>query len=262
MENEKKLKVGELTAREEAGRGIARLDTKSMSKIGIKEGDIIEIEGKRKTGAIAVRAYPADVGLNIIRIDGITRKNAGTALGEYVKVRKADVKEAKKVVIAPAEKGVIVHYSPNLMKQNLFMRPVTKGDIIIPSPALRKRGSSLLEDFFGLDFEEFFIPTFPGDTRFIVVDTKPKGIVRITNKTEMEILPESPKKDEDLPYATVINVKTLPDLKNMLEVKNLDEMAKLAKKYYINRYEDKKQIIYFVGEWYFKKLKKSKSRIK
>ncbi len=226
MENEIRLKVGELTAREEAGRGIARLDTKSMSKIGIKEGDIIEIEGKKKTACIAVRAYPADVGLNIIRIDGITRRNAGTALGEYVKVRKAEVKEAKKVVIAPAEKGVIVHYSSNLMKQNLFMRPVVKGDIIVPSPAMRRRGNSLLEDFFGLDFEEFFIPTFPGDTRFIVVKTEPDGIVQITDLTELEILPQLPSslklEEKAIPTVTYEDIGGMRDV-----VKKVREMIEL-----------------------------------
>jgi len=226
MENEIRLKVGELTAREEAGRGIARLDTKSMSKIGIKEGDIIEIEGKKKTACIAVRAYPADVGLNIIRIDGITRRNAGTALGEYVKVRKAEVKEAKKVVIAPAEKGVIVHYSSNLMKQNLFMRPVVKGDIIVPSPAMRRRGNSLLEDFFGLDFEEFFIPTFPGDTRFVVVKTEPDGIVQITDLTELEILPQLPSslklEEKAIPTVTYEDIGGMRDV-----VKKVREMIEL-----------------------------------
>jgi hypothetical protein len=65
------LKVGELTNREEFGRGIVRVDTKTMSKIGIKEGDVIEMHGKDVTGALAVRAYPADIGLNIIRMDGM-----------------------------------------------------------------------------------------------------------------------------------------------------------------------------------------------
>ena len=70
-----RLKVGELTAREEAGRGIVRIDSGIMQKLAIKEGDIIEIEGSRKSAAIAVRAYPADVGLNLIRMDGIVRRN-------------------------------------------------------------------------------------------------------------------------------------------------------------------------------------------
>ena len=52
MTEELKLKVGELTGREDFGRGIARLDTNSMKKIGVKEGDIVEIEGKKSLGQL------------------------------------------------------------------------------------------------------------------------------------------------------------------------------------------------------------------
>jgi transitional endoplasmic reticulum ATPase len=194
-ETEIRLKVGELTAREEAGRGIVRTDSGTMSKLGIKEGDVVEIEGSRKTGAIAVRAYPADVGLNIIRMDGIVRRNAGSGVGEVVKLRKADAKEAKRVSIAPAEKGMIIHIAPNLIKQNIFMRPVSKGDIIVPSPVVRRknRGPSLFEDFFGFDFDDFFYTPFPGETRFVVTSTEPQGIVKIGDVTDLEIIPELPE---------------------------------------------------------------------
>jgi transitional endoplasmic reticulum ATPase len=194
-ESEIRLKVGELTAREEAGRGIVRIDSGTMSKLGIKEGDVVEIEGGRKTGAIAVRAYPADVGLNIIRMDGIVRRNAGSGVGEVVKLRKSDAKEAKRVSIAPAEKGMIIHIAPNLVKQNIYMRPVAKGDIIVPSPVVRRknRGPSLFEDFFGFDFDDFFYTPFPGETRFVVTSTDPQGIVKIGDITELEIIPELPE---------------------------------------------------------------------
>jgi len=194
-ENEVRIKVGELTAREEAGRGIVRLDSNVMNKLGIKEGDIIEIEGSKKTGAVAVRAYPADVGLNIARMDGIVRRNCGSGVGEFVKIRKADVKEARKVSIAPAERGMMVHISPNLMRQNIFMRPVAVGDIIVPSPVVRKRqrGSTLFDDFFGVDFEDFFFTPFSSETRFVVTSTDPKGIVQIGEITELEVIPELPE---------------------------------------------------------------------
>src|SRR3989304_5581907 len=103
VEKELRIKVGELTAREEAGRGIVRLDSGAMGKLGIKEGDVVEIEGSRKTAAIAVRSYPADVGLNVTRMDGIARHNCGSAVGEFAKVRKTEVKEANHVELAPAE---------------------------------------------------------------------------------------------------------------------------------------------------------------
>jgi transitional endoplasmic reticulum ATPase len=194
MVEEIELKVGELTQREEFGRGIVRIDYSIMQKIGVKEGDIVEIEGEKKTGALAVRAYPSDVGLNIVRMDGLVRRNAGAGVGENVKVRKAEVKEAKKVTLAPAQKGVFVQISPNLIKQNLMYRPLTQGDIIVPSPVVRRgdRYPSIFQEFFGFDFEDFFYsPT--GETRFIVISTEPKGITRVTEMTEVEILPHLPK---------------------------------------------------------------------
>src|SRR3989338_3151557 len=98
------LKVGELTNREALGRGIVRVDNKVMNKLDIREGDVVEIDGKRKTGAIAVRSYPTDVGLNLIRMDGITRRNAGVGVGENVKVLQAKPQDARRVVLAPIQK--------------------------------------------------------------------------------------------------------------------------------------------------------------
>jgi transitional endoplasmic reticulum ATPase len=196
-DNELRIKVGELTAREEAGRGIIRLDSSFMGKVGIKEGEIVEIEGNKKTGAVAVRAYPADIGLNIVRIDGITRHNSGSGVGEFVKIRKAEAKEAKRICIAPAEKGMTISISPNLVKQNIYMRPVTIGDIIVPSPVVKKRqhGSTLFDGFFGADFnfEELFFTPFPSEIRFVVTSTDPKGIVQVGDITELEVLPELPE---------------------------------------------------------------------
>ncbi len=193
-ENEIRLKVGELTERGEAGRGIVRLDSNTMGKLGVKEGDVVELEGSKKTAAIAVRSYPADVGLNIVRMDGIARRNCSTGVGEFVKIRKADVKEARSITLAPAQKGIMIHISPNLIKQNIFLRPVVKGDIIVPSPVTkRKKGGNLFEDFFGFDFEDFFFTPFPEETRFVVTNTDPQGVVQVGDITELEILPQLPE---------------------------------------------------------------------
>jgi transitional endoplasmic reticulum ATPase len=194
-ESEIRLKVGELTAKEESGRGIVRLDSNTMSKLGVKEGDVVEIEGSKKTATIAVRSYPADVGLNIIRMDGITRRNCSTGVGEFVKIKKADVKEARSITLAPAQKGIMIHISPNLIKQNIFMRPMMKGDIIIPSPVTKKRrgGGGFFEDFLGFDLEDFFFTPFPEETRFVVTNTDPQGVVQVGDITELEILPQLPE---------------------------------------------------------------------
>ncbi|MCX8179002.1 MAG: CDC48 family AAA ATPase [Candidatus Aenigmarchaeota archaeon] len=196
-QNEIELKVGELTQREEFGRGIVRMDYNLMQKIGVKEGDVVEIEGQKKTGALVFRAYPADIGLNIIRMDGLVRGNADAGVGENVKVRKAEIKEARKVTLAPAQKGVFIQISPNLVKQNLMYRPVNQGDIIVPNPVVRRGGTGdIFEEFFGRNFEDFFPSSFfpsLGETRFLVVSTEPKEIVRIGEITEIEILTHLPK---------------------------------------------------------------------
>ena len=97
VETELKLKVAE-AVQDDVNKGIVRIDTTLMHEIVVRPGDIVEIEGSRVTVGIADRAYPGDIGLSIIRMDGIIRRNARAGIGELVKIRKADIKGAKKVV--------------------------------------------------------------------------------------------------------------------------------------------------------------------
>jgi transitional endoplasmic reticulum ATPase len=225
MANEEfRLKVGELTGREDFGRGIARLDTNSMKKIGVKEGDIVEIEGKKKSGAVAIRSYPADIGLNVVRMDGLVRKNCDATIGEYVKLKKADSKEAKKVTLAPAQKGYTLHISPNLLKQNLFMRPMSKGDIIIANPVFKTRSNheDVFSQFFGVDIEEVFFP-MGTETRLVVVKTQPEGVVQISDMTEVELMPEAMDiATAKLPEVTYEDIgglsEIVPKIREMIEI--------------------------------------------
>ncbi len=234
---ELRLKVGELTERGDFGRGIVRVSAKDMKKMGVSEGDIVEIEGKRKTGAIAVRAYPADVGLEIIRMDGLERRNCGAGIGEPVKLRKADATEAKSVTIAPARMGIIIHMSGNLLKQNLLMRPLSTGDIIIPNPVVQDRRRPHAENNFfdqflkdlGLNMGEFDFPFMPfGEEKFVVVSTDPKGIVRITRTTEVEVLTQAtkPLEEEKIPEVTYEDLGGLHE-----EVQKVREMIELPLKH-------------------------------
>src|SRR5210317_857964 len=94
-EKKLKLKVAE-AIQDDVNKGIVRIDSSFMQEIGVRSGDIVEIEGERVTVAIVDRAYPGDIGLNIIRMDGISRKNAKTGIGELVEVKKVEVKKLKK----------------------------------------------------------------------------------------------------------------------------------------------------------------------
>ncbi|RLE42284.1 ATPase, partial [Candidatus Woesearchaeota archaeon] len=194
MAEEIKLKVIE-AIQDDVNKGIVRIDSSFMRKIGVLPGDIVSIKGGRETVSIVDRAYPGDIGLNVIRMDGITRRNAKASIGETVIVKKAEVEVAKRVVIAPARKGIHIKASPELFKQGLLGRAVMKGDIVSLGGSGRRRlAMSRLpqfEDIFNI-LDESLMGFGFGDLKFIVVDVVPKKTaVVITDSTEVELNPEA-----------------------------------------------------------------------
>ena len=114
----------------DSGRGFARLPDKLMDDLGLAEGDVIEIVGKRTTAARAIRPYGEDEGIDIIRLDGLQRANAGVGSGDFVEVRKAASKPATKVVFAPAQPNVRLQGSADALKRTFAGRPLVEGDVV------------------------------------------------------------------------------------------------------------------------------------
>ncbi len=198
-QREIKLRVAE-AIQDDVNKGIVRIDSGFMKEIDVRPGDIVEVEGERKTVGIVDRAYPGDIGLNIIRMDGIMRRNAKTGIGETVIVRKTAVKEAKKVVIAPAAKGVIIRASPGIFKQGLLGRALMKGDIVSLGGTRRRRNTMAQSQFFNDIFnmlDESMMGIGFGDIKFIVADTNPKGPVIVSELTEVEFNPEAVELTEE-----------------------------------------------------------------
>ena len=105
MANEEiQIRVAESLSQNDVGKNIARLDPESMSELGLSDGDLIEISGNKNTAAVALTSQ-SEVN-RVVRIDGTTRKNSGASIGEDVTVRKAQAKEAKKVVLAPIDSRI------------------------------------------------------------------------------------------------------------------------------------------------------------
>ncbi|MEN6329784.1 MAG: CDC48 family AAA ATPase [Methanobacteriaceae archaeon] len=219
------LRVAE-ALQQDVGKGMVRIDHELMTKIGASPGDIVEIIGKRTTGAIAGNSYPADVGLEIIRMDGLTRSNAGTSIGEMITIRKAQPRMASKVVIAPATKGMRIMASGDIIKRNLMGRADTSGDLLaLVSP---RRTKETLREFPGSEdiFREFFEATTPfslGEIKFTVVSTNPAGLVRINDSTQVEVRPEAvevmEKKVPDVTYDDVGGLKReISKVREMIEL--------------------------------------------
>lgn len=163
---------------QDAGASIARLPTAAMSKLGLSEGDLVELIGKRHTAALAVRPYPEDEGLNIIRLDGLQRVNAGATSGDHIEIRKADARPATRIVLAPAQKNMVLQGSGDALLRTFMYRPMVAGDVISTSVQQRSRDPQLLQAY-GLQ-----------EIRLVVVSTQPRGIVQVTEDTAIELRPQ------------------------------------------------------------------------
>jgi transitional endoplasmic reticulum ATPase len=229
-EKEVSLKVAE-AVQDDVNKGIIRIDSNFLREVDVKPGDIVQIEGQRKTLGIVDRAYPGDIGMNIIRMDGLIRRNAKTGIGEMVKVTKADVKEAKKVVIAPARKDIIIRAPPSLFKQGLLGRAVVKGDIISLGGTRSRRStmshSPFFDDVFSM-LDDSMAGFGFGDLKLVVADMVPKGGVIITETTEVVFNPEAVevKEEEEVPDISYEDVGGLEE-----EIRKVREMIELPLKH-------------------------------
>src|SRR3546814_13846169 len=101
-----------------------------MAQLALAEGGVIEIVGKRSTPARAVYPYPEDEGLEIIRIDGLQRANAGAGSGAYVEIRTIASKPATRVVFAPAQPTRRPTGANHALKRGLVGRHLFPGDVV------------------------------------------------------------------------------------------------------------------------------------
>jgi transitional endoplasmic reticulum ATPase len=235
-----KLRVVE-ALQDDAYKGIARVDMETMKEMGVKRGEIISIKGQKETVAMVDRAYPADVGEGIIRIDGILRRNAKTGVGESVTIKKAEIKEAKKVLIAPAQKGIMVQADPETLKAGLLGRAVVKGDILVMGGVQRRKDIMSegldMDEIFG-DLDKMFGGALGGmnginfggiqQIKFVVANTNPNQPVIITENTELQLSNKAVEVSED---SKVLEV-TYEDVGGLTEeVKKIREMVELPLKH-------------------------------
>ncbi|MBD3312126.1 CDC48 family AAA ATPase [archaeon] len=228
MTDDKTIKIKVAEARQEdRNKGIVRIDSKLLKEIGAKPGDYVEIIGTKSTVALADRAYPADIGLKLIRMDGLLRRSAKIGVGEMVTIKKANVKHAKQVILASAHKGLRVRIDPNSLKNSLLGRAMVQGNIITLGGANRRRTVMRgVDDFFDDDFFKSFFggslfPQMSREVKLVVAKTKPRGPVVITPETIIEITDE-PAKVERVPDITYEDIGGLDE-----EIKKVREMVEL-----------------------------------
>ena len=196
------LKVKEALSKD-VGRAIARIDPEDMKELGLEVGDIIEINGKRKTPAKIMPCYAEDRGKKIIQIDGILRENASIGLDEKVKINRIDSRPANKITLAP-----LTTSSP--LKGEGDAKYL--GSLIEGLPVIA--GDRVRATFFGSRSSDFK-----------VVDTIPDGVVLINAATfiKMETKGQGEAKQTTVSYEDIGGLGT--------QVQRIREMIELPLRY-------------------------------
>ncbi|MFP4144115.1 MAG: CDC48 family AAA ATPase [Phycisphaeraceae bacterium] len=211
---------------EDVGKGTARMDREIFDKLGIQEGDIVELVGKRHTAVLALHPYEEDVGLNVIRLDGLERANAGVSMGDHVEVRQVEAKPAKKLQLAPAQKNLRLRGSGQALRRTLNQRPLVAGDVISTSVYHRPSGQQQPRGRMAQDvFREMFEQPAYGlqEIRLVVTATSPRGVVRVAPDTEIELLPQYVEPQEprpaDVTYDDIGGLgNTIDQVREMIEL--------------------------------------------
>jgi transitional endoplasmic reticulum ATPase len=172
---------------EDSGRGLARIPRAIMTGLGLQEGDVVELVGKRATPARAVLPYPEDEGLDIIRLDGLQRANAGVGSGDFVELRKVETRPATRVVFAPAQQNLRLQGTGAALKRSFYGRPFTAGDVVATAGQQRVQNEGMPPQL----RQMLAAPAYAlQEIRLVVVSSTPKGIVHIDETTEVELRPE------------------------------------------------------------------------
>ena len=181
---------------EDQGMGRCRLDLATMQQLRLDPGDLVYLEGQRRTVAKVWRMQSQDWGHDIIKIDNFIRLNAGVSIGDRIQIQPVeDEIEVQRVLIAPPEdltRQMPINYNQASLK--LIGFPVTKNDTI-PIVA-------------GLPFMQQQLVAFK------VVDIEPANAVIITTDTEIEF---SDKPAEGFEGVRKISYEDIGGLKGELQ---------------------------------------------
>ena len=182
----------------DVGHGKVRIDNETMQKLMITAGDFIEIHGKKMTVAVAWPAYAEDQGEEIVRMDGLIRRNAGVALNEYVVLKKADVKDAQAIIFAPTDVRLSVDEEfVSFVKRRFMDMPFVEGDMTLLS-------------------------IFGSAVPLVVTRTRPHGPVKILETSHVQVLSEPTPEKKGISMVTYEDIGGLHE-----EIQRIREMVEL-----------------------------------
>lgn len=200
MAGETVLKVIEARP-SDVGRGIARVDPAVFRERGWQAGDVLSLQGKKRTAALLWPGYPEDTSTGVIRLDGNTRRNAGVSIDDRTPVRIIQSAPAEGVVFAPTV-PLRITGGEEYFRRYMEGRVLTRGDIVEISVMGRK-------------IELMAVRVTPA-----------KDAVVITDRTRIEISEKPAKEEKAVPRVTYEDIGGLGP-----EIKKVREMIELPMKH-------------------------------
>jgi transitional endoplasmic reticulum ATPase len=149
-----------------------QLNREVVNKIGLVDGDLIELRGKRTTVARVSSIEKDSFAEGDIGLNNLIRNNARVSPEEIIKIGKADPKVARRITLAPIEKHLKKsELIKGLAKKSFLDMPFLEGDVTyLRSKMLRYLLGSI--------------------TWLRVVKTDPEGVVITSEDTEFDIIPD------------------------------------------------------------------------
>lgn len=196
-ETQNKFKVKE-ALQKDVGRAICRIDPESIRQFGFSAGEVVLLQGNRKTPVRVMPCYPEDRGKQSIQMDGITRANAQVGLEDKIQILKVDANPAARVVLQSLTNGARLKDEDSRYIGTLIDGlPVLKGD-------------KLRASLFGTK-----------STEFQVLETSPEGVVQINTSTTIRM-------KSDLPGESKSAQVAYEDIGGLgLQVRRIREMIEL-----------------------------------
>jgi transitional endoplasmic reticulum ATPase len=196
------LKVVEALA-EDVGKGWARLDPEDIKALNAVLGDLIEVQGAKQTVARITGTFPEFYGKKVVQIDGITRSNAQTNVGEVVRVKKISRRTAATILVTPLD--------------------LTQ---VIPEESELEHFAKVLQGLPAMLGDKINIPFLGGKERLFKVEaTSPSGGVIINQKTRFLLK----KPDFSMEAPSRVSYEDIGGLGN--ELRLVREMVELPLRY-------------------------------
>ncbi len=194
------LKIAE-ALQEDIDKGIARVSSDFLDKIGMVSGDTVQLKAKQSLVVRLMRVPHRKTNQEVIRIDGTTRSHLGTSIGDAIEVIPLRLTPAQSVTLAPLRQVQFSDDPTEYFHNKLLDLPLVEKQKVV-------------------------IDVFGTRLTYAVSKIMPKEGGHITSATQIKISDEVHSSDTK---STGVTYEDIGGLKNELEL--IREMVELPMKH-------------------------------